>query len=85
MNLGGRANTRERTVVVMIILSCLLDIQVETTFEEARLKGLHVTVGDILLEALSAVLTAMGLNGNHLCQEKNREEKLRPIPKLLNI
>lgn len=69
----------------MIILSCLLDIQVEKTFEEARHESLHVTVGDIIVGGQSALLKAMGLNAKYLCQEKNREEKLSPIAKLLNI
>lgn len=69
----------------MTILSCLLDIQMEKTFEEARHESLHVTVGDIIVGGQSPLLKAMGLNANYLCQEKNREEKLSPIAKLLNI
>lgn len=65
--LGGRARTSERTILVMTILRCLLDIQVEATFEEAGLQSLDVRARDILLGVLCAVSKAMSLNGNHLC------------------
>lgn len=73
MHLRARANTRERAVLVMKILNCLLDILGETTFGEARLKCLHIRVGDILLGTLSAVFKAMDLN--KIIYAKRRIEK----------
>lgn len=70
-------NTSGRTVLVMIILRCQLDIQLEVTFYRIGFQNLDLRGENIHLG--SVIFKAMGLVGNHLQREKTREEGLRPI------